>query len=314
MSELRVSVIGAGGGIARKRAGHFAGNPRSAFMACASRTFSKAKSLAEEHGARAFETWHELVADPEINAVCIATPNTTHFEIAKGALENGKHTLVEYPLCQTLEEINELKALADAKGVKLHHGLNTQSEPLFLKTLENLPKIGEIGYAHVGYFQSSKWYSTPALVGNRFLALHIHYIDYYRGWFGKCKSLVATVHDGGVGESHPLGGSVLMEMERCPAAYIEWGMGYPGWKEYSFRIVGLDGAIEKAEKLRVVRGDEVMEIEQPANNALELDSENFVAEVLDGAAPLRSWEDNVRTLQLCLDCMRSAETGEKIFY
>ncbi len=52
------------------------------------------------------------VCDPNADAVVIATPTHTHFELAKAALQAGKHVLVEKPLCHTVREGEELQALA----------------------------------------------------------------------------------------------------------------------------------------------------------------------------------------------------------
>ena len=312
MGKLRVGIIGAGGGISRQRTGHFAENRSTQVVAFASRTLEKAQAAAEERGARAVATWQELVADPEVDAVSIATPNAQHFALAMAALEHGKHTCVDYPLCQSLDQADELKALADAKGVVLHHGLNVRCEPLYLQTLEQLPRIGDIANARITYYGGGKWYIKPALVGNPFLALHIHFIDYFRGWFGEVKSLVATQHAAGEGEGYMHSGTILMQHENCAASYIEFGMGYPESPAYAAQILGSKGLIVKGKGLTVTVDGQTTTVDATKKNALQPDSENFIAQVVEGADPLRSWEDGRRTLALCLDCTRSAQTGDKI--
>jgi len=54
------------------------------------------------------------LSDPSVQAICIATPVSTHFELAKEALENDKHVLVEKPLCQTSEECLVLERLKNS--------------------------------------------------------------------------------------------------------------------------------------------------------------------------------------------------------
>src|SRR5690348_6820034 len=51
--------------------------------------------------------WRDLVGDAELDALVVATPAATHFEIAQAALEAGKHVLVEKPLATTTGEVNE---------------------------------------------------------------------------------------------------------------------------------------------------------------------------------------------------------------
>jgi predicted dehydrogenase len=61
----------------------------------------------------------EVFSNPEIDAVVIATPTSTHYQLAKQALQNKKHVLVEKPLCTSSQETEELIALAKVNGVVL---------------------------------------------------------------------------------------------------------------------------------------------------------------------------------------------------
>jgi predicted dehydrogenase len=69
--------------------------------------------------ARAATDYAELIADPRLDAVVIATPVSTHFEFARRALEAGKHVLVEKPFTATAREAEELIALARRRGLTL---------------------------------------------------------------------------------------------------------------------------------------------------------------------------------------------------
>lgn len=61
----------------------------------------------------------ELLTNPSIDAIVIATPVSTHFQLAKKAIENDKHVLVEKPIATNLEEVEELFALAEKHQVQL---------------------------------------------------------------------------------------------------------------------------------------------------------------------------------------------------
>jgi predicted dehydrogenase len=61
----------------------------------------------------------EVIDDPEVEAVAIATPATTHFSLARRALVRDKHVLVEKPMCARVAEARELVALAERNGVTL---------------------------------------------------------------------------------------------------------------------------------------------------------------------------------------------------
>ena len=69
--------------------------------------------------ARSGADYGEMIADPRLDAVVIATPVSTHFEFARRALEAGKHVLVEKPFTATAREAEELIAMAEARGLTL---------------------------------------------------------------------------------------------------------------------------------------------------------------------------------------------------
>jgi predicted dehydrogenase len=93
----------------------------------------------------------ELVKDPEIDAVVIATPVSHHFPAAKEALESGKHVLLEKPMTATVEESEKLIELAEKKNVKLmvdHTFLYTGA----VRKMKELVQSGELGDLY--YFDS----------------------------------------------------------------------------------------------------------------------------------------------------------------
>ncbi len=68
------------------------------------------------------EEARDIISDPKVDAIVIATPVTTHFELAKAALEAGKHVLVEKPMVTSVPEGEALIALAEANGLTLMVG------------------------------------------------------------------------------------------------------------------------------------------------------------------------------------------------
>src|SRR5439155_15785036 len=61
----------------------------------------------------------EVTSSPKIDAVAIVTPVSTHYELAKKALENGKHVFVEKPFTATSAQAEELIELADRKNLQI---------------------------------------------------------------------------------------------------------------------------------------------------------------------------------------------------
>lgn len=108
-----------------------------------------ANAAAATYGVRAasFET---VLADPDIDAVSLASPAGLHYAQAKAALEAGKHVYVEKPLALDISEAEELCALAAARGRVLMVGHLLQYHPVYL-ALRQLVEAGELGRLHHVY-------------------------------------------------------------------------------------------------------------------------------------------------------------------
>ena len=65
------------------------------------------------------QDYNDILTSPEIDAVAVITPVSTHFELAKKALENGKHVFVEKPFTATVAQAEELIALAERKKLTI---------------------------------------------------------------------------------------------------------------------------------------------------------------------------------------------------
>ncbi|MBK9992860.1 MAG: Gfo/Idh/MocA family oxidoreductase [Saprospiraceae bacterium] len=89
-----------------------------------------AKELSAQYQIPAYKSYETLLDD--IDAIVIVTPTTTHFELAKRAIEKGKHCFIEKPVTSTLEEANALIALQEKYGVKVQVGHVERFNPAFL--------------------------------------------------------------------------------------------------------------------------------------------------------------------------------------
>jgi predicted dehydrogenase len=94
--------------------------------------------------ARTTTSFDELLADPELDAIVIATPVVTHYELAKQTLAAGKHVFVEKPPAQSSAEAEELAALAEDRGLVLMPGYLLLYHPAVAK-LKELVDSGELG-------------------------------------------------------------------------------------------------------------------------------------------------------------------------
>ena len=155
---------------------------------CYNRSPEKAKKWAAEHNCRAFSSLYEMLADPEIDAVSIATPSGMHFEPALAAIRAGKHVLIEKPMEITEEKIQQL--IDEAKEHKVHlcgiFQSRFQDAPRTLKKAVQEGRFGKITmacaefkwYRTQEYYDSGKWRGTWAVDGGGVMMNQgIHAID-----------------------------------------------------------------------------------------------------------------------------------------
>jgi predicted dehydrogenase len=102
-----------------------------------------ARKIAAKHGTRVFASIAELAAASD--AVNIVTPTTTHFELAKSLLQQGKHVLVEKPMTDNTAQAAELVQLAQQKNCVLQVGHVERFNPVFkyLETVATQPRFIE---------------------------------------------------------------------------------------------------------------------------------------------------------------------------
>lgn len=95
-------------------------------------------------GAKGYTRYQELLEDPQVEMVDITVPHVLHYEIAKAALEKGKHVLVEKPITVLSAQGEQLIALAKQKGLKFSVAENTHFVTAYLKA-EEILKQGLLG-------------------------------------------------------------------------------------------------------------------------------------------------------------------------
>jgi predicted dehydrogenase len=130
------------------------GGEWSEVSAIASRDLAKARQAASLLGIpKAYGSYEELLADPEIEAVYNPLPNHLHVPWSIKAAEAGKHVLCEKPLSLTVREAVSLCEARDRTGVKIGEAFMVRTHPQWLRTLE-LIESGRIGVVRsfAGYF------------------------------------------------------------------------------------------------------------------------------------------------------------------
>ncbi|WP_061961547.1 Gfo/Idh/MocA family protein [Demequina flava] len=141
----RWGILGAGG-IARKLTDAVTDHTQSEVLAVASASSAaNAQAFAQEKGIeRAYGSYAELVADPDIGIVYVATTHSNHHEPALLAINAGKHVLVEKSFTQNLAQAKQVVEAARAKGVFVMEAMWTPHLP-HMHVIRDLIKRGVIG-------------------------------------------------------------------------------------------------------------------------------------------------------------------------
>ncbi len=145
MKQIGVAIIGTGwcGGI---RAETCAAHPLTRSLHLAEIRPERLAEMAKATRAkRAVADYRELLSDPEIDAVYIsATPETTHYPMARDCLSAGKHVFLEKPIAMELSEADELIALAKKRSLKFTIGYSQRFNPKFAYVRQSI-RNGTIG-------------------------------------------------------------------------------------------------------------------------------------------------------------------------
>ena len=126
-------------------------------------TPAKGRAAAERLNLRrAYESYEELLADPQVRVVHIASPNRYHFDQAKQAIAAGKHVVCEKPLAMTSAETAALAKLADRSAVVAAVNYNVRFYPLCLHAREVVHggALGPVYHVTGSYLQDWLLYDT----------------------------------------------------------------------------------------------------------------------------------------------------------
>ena len=140
---LRVGLIGCGD-YGQVHARVYANDPRTELVALWSPREARRLENARRFGCRAASDWREIVEDPRLDCVSVATPDDSHAEYAIAALRAGKHVLVEKPMAMTVTECEAILAARDAGKAKLMVNYHNRWYPAFAEARRAI-RAGEIG-------------------------------------------------------------------------------------------------------------------------------------------------------------------------
>ncbi|ACZ43097.1 oxidoreductase domain protein [Thermobaculum terrenum ATCC BAA-798] len=201
MGGVRFGVIGCGtiSTLAYLPAikGEYAGYPLELVAVCDA-VEEKAVSAAKRFGARRhYARYEDLLADPEVDAVIVATNIATHAELGLAAVRAGKHVLIQKPIAETLEEADRIIEEARRRGVKLQVEPPHMLNPFCVRSRE-LISSGALGQvclvqassSHAGA-EDRPWLFQRAGGGSVMLDLAVHALTWLTGLLGPVAQVTA---------------------------------------------------------------------------------------------------------------------------
>ncbi|KAB1645092.1 Gfo/Idh/MocA family protein [Gulosibacter chungangensis] len=217
---LRWGILGAGL-IARRFTEEVTAHTRSTVAAIGARDVKRAQAFAAELDIpRAYGSYDELIDDPEVDALYIATINPTHHDLALRAIESGKPILVEKPFTLNAVEASAVFAAAEAKGVFIMEAMWTRFLPQFevLRAITRGGQLGKLVNAHAN-FAGTMLEEIPRLVepaqgGGALLDIGVYSVSAIHDVIGKPEQVVAA---GNLMKQHAVDASAAIIMRTSEA-------------------------------------------------------------------------------------------------
>lgn len=248
-----------------------------------SRTEARARSYAERHGVNKWYTdAQKLIDDPNVNAIYVATPPSSHATFAIMAMRAGKPVYVEKPLASNYEDCARINRISEDTGVPCFVAYYRRYLPYFqrVKEIINSGQIGQVAYVQVrfttpprpqDYLENKPWRLIPDIAGGGyFYDLAAHQLDLLQDFFG----VIVRAHGYKTNRAH------LYDAEDTVSASFSFENGLVGsgsWcfvghesaREDRIEVVGDKGMVSFSvfsyEPIRLVtsEGEQFIEVENP---------------------------------------------------
>jgi len=277
--------------------------------AIAGRSMEKAQAFKEKYGfQKAYGSYDELLADPEVEAVYVPMPNTMHKEWTIKALNAKKHVLCEKPMAPNAAEAAEMFAAAKANGVVLMEAFAYQHSPFVAAVREEIDKgtIGDVRYMEAALITSDYDLSNIRMrretLGGSVYDIGVYSCSLILRMLGKEPEKVQAISTFSE-QNVDMFTSVLMEFEGNVRAQFNCGMVLATEKNSAldrFQIHGTKGSIEAVKfgfnvpgqlqyRVKTFDGvDEIRTVDTRNNYCLEV--EQLGRCITDGETPLMSEE------------------------
>jgi len=331
-SKIRIGIIGSG---AVTQTGHIPAIKsisKAELVALCDTDEEKLRFLAKKHRiSRTYTNYEKLIADKQVDAVVIATPNNLHLPIIKAACGARKHILCEKPLARSSAEALEICELVNNSDIKFMLGLNNRFRPdvQMLKKFIDV-EIGKIFYAKTGWLQregipdKDSWKNIlERSGGGALLNLGVHLLDQALWLLGcrKVKRVAGSAHFLNKKRKVEDSAIVLLQMEDEITLTIEVSWTLLFEKDFTyFNVFGDNGsALLNPLKIYKRMHGEIVNVTpnvEASKNAFKLSfylqAEHFVECIRKGKDPIFRVEEGLEMAKIIDAIYKSAREKKEI--
>jgi predicted dehydrogenase len=203
-NTIRIGLIGAGGNVRSRHIPGFRAQPNVEIVAVANRTRASGQQVADEFGiAKVYDDWQGVLADPNVDAVCIGTWPYMHRTLTVASLEAGKHVMCEARMAMNLTDGKHMLAASRKRPDLIAQIVPAPHTLAFDRTIREMIAGGAIGdliavdarIAAARAFPDASgplhWRHDRDLSGNNIMNMGIWYEAMVR-WVGQMKTVMAV--------------------------------------------------------------------------------------------------------------------------
>jgi predicted dehydrogenase len=294
-------------------------------VSCFSRSQEKRDAFAKKYGCRAARSYEEILEDKSIEAVINTTPNSVHRETTIAAAKAGKHTFLDKPIANTIDDARALTEACRKAEVVLALGYQRRRESHFRWVKEKIAAgtfgrlvnaEANISRDRLGKIDLSSWrYTAEGMPGGVMLQIGIHYTDVLEYLIGPVKAVSGRFVRLVLPGDNPDVASLVLEHEN--GALSTLNASYASASEYYLmNVYGKEASAyyDMHQGLRFLkRGSTTSEpVRVGKNDPIVEELEEFAAAVRGEAEPEMDGERGTASLAVLLAGIKSAKEGRRV--
>ncbi|MEK6287216.1 MAG: bi-domain-containing oxidoreductase [Acidobacteriota bacterium] len=317
LSEVQVALVGAGNIARWDHLPNLKKAPGATLRAVCSTSGARGKTYALRFGAAyCCSDYEEILSDPEIDVVMIASRNQYHGAQSLAALRAGKHVFVEKPMALTEEECRDICRAVKETGKHLTVGFNRRFAPFYVEMKKQLalrsgPAVLNCRINSPG-ISGDYWMADPA-TGGAILGEACHFVDLLY-WLLDSEPVAVSAYSLPTGKKEPIGENNLVASFRFEdgsignLTYCTVGSRASAGERVEAFAQGAGVVVEDFKRLKIQTGLQRKRSRLFADKGYRAQLESFLTSIRKGTTPEVTARDGARATIGCLRMLESART------